>query len=575
MNAQQVAERRAVYALDDAVAPMAGEAFDLLATAPQGAAKLRGLILALAVRGKLVPQIASEGTAATLLEQIEKQHTWLVARGVAKRGKPLPRVESSEPPFEIPRTWAWVRLGHVTNFGSTDKAGQLTDDTWVLDLEDIEKDTSKLLRRVRFSERHSLSAKNAFQPGDVLYGKLRPYLNKVIVADQAGVCTTEILPFRCFGPHDPRYFQLALQSAYFLNYVNGKSYGMKMPRLGTDDGRAALVPLPPLAEQHRIVARVEELMGLCDELETRGRLQDEQHARLVATLFDALVASASPAELADNWQRIARHFDLLLDRPEAVDALEQTILQLAVRGLLVPQDSADEPAAQILEAVRSARVKAGSHASGKRYAASRSEPRLTIPAGWETVGFLDLCAVGGGATPSKNNPDYWDGDVPWVSPKDMKVAEIGDSQDHVTPKALRETRLPLVPKPSLLIVVRGMILAHSFPVAVTTREVTLNQDMKSLAPAVDGLVSFLALVLKGFTPEILGLVGHSTHGTCKLESERLFGFTFGLPPLGEQHRIVARVDELRDLCADLRQRLQQAQAAQSNLADAMVSRAAA
>lgn len=156
----------------------------------------------------------------------------------------------------------------------------------------------------------------------------------------------------------------------------------------------------------------------------------------------------------------------------------------------------------------------------------------------------------------------------------MKVDRIEDSQDHVSSKALNETRLPRVAKNSLLVVVRGMILVHSFPVAVTAREVTLNQDMKSFTPYIDGLTDFLALALKGFKPEILGLVARSTHGTCKLESEKLFGFKFGLPPLAEQHRIVARVEQLRSLCASLRDRLGQSRATQSQLADALVSAAA-
>ena len=152
------------------------------------------------------------------------------------------------------------------------------------------------------------------------------------------------MPFRGFCDFEPNYYRIALSSPFFLAYVNARSYGMKMPRLGTEDARNAVFPLPPRAEQSRIVARVEELMRLCDALEDKARLETTQHAQLVATLLATLTASATPEELAENWQRVATHFDLLLDRPEAVDALEQTILQLAVRGLLVPQDPTDEPA---------------------------------------------------------------------------------------------------------------------------------------------------------------------------------------------------------------------------------------
>lgn len=370
----------------------------------------------------------------------------------------------------------------------------------------------------------------------------------------------------------PLYICLALQQE--LRKLQGTKAYTTVDHLSGAQIASCVIPLPPLAEQARIVARVEELMQLCDALETHGRLQDEQHARLVTTLFDALVASESAHALTENWQRIAAHFDLLLDRPDAVDALEQTILQLAVRGLLVPQDPTDESASELLKRIRARRAKhCGAAAVKSRQGASRAEPVFNLPSGWEPAGWLDVCVVGGGATPSKGNASYWNGDIPWVSPKDMKVDVIDDSQDHVSPKALEETRLPLVARNSLLVVVRGMILAHSFPVAVTTREVTLNQDMKSLTPYLEQLSDFLALVLKGFKPEILGLVARSTHGTCKLESEKLFGFTFGLPPLAEQHRIVARVRQLRLVCSELRERLQQARTTQSSLADALVNAA--
>lgn len=563
MNALHVAERSAVYALEDAAAPAAGEAFDLLATAPQGVAKMRELILSLAVRGRLVPQIASEGTATTLLKMIDEHRARLIARGEAKRGKPLPPVAMNEPPFEIPSAWVWVRLGEATNFGATDKATRVTDDTWVLDLEDIEKDTSKLLRRVRFEERRSLSAKNVFQRGDVLYGKLRPYLNKVIVADQTGVCTTEILPFRCFGPYDPSYFRFALQSSYFLNYVNGKSYGMKMPRLGTEDGRLALVPIPPLAEQRRIVARVEELMGLCDELETRGRLQDEQHARLVATLFDALVASTSPTELADNWQRIASHFDLLLDRPAAVDALEQTILQLAVRGLLVPQDPSDEPASALLTR------------NSSKERATDIHGLHVLPDGWQWTTVEGVASVGTGTTPSRTNPAYFSpASIPWVTSGETGRPFIDKTEQGVSPLALRDTSLKVYPSGTLIVAMYGQGKTRG-QVSELRIEATTNQACAAIVPTIADVAHrrYLKLFFEKIYDEIRELSAGGAQPN--LNVGKVKATLVPLPPLAEQHRIVARVEELRSLCADLRQHLQQAQTTQSNLADALVARTAA
>jgi type I restriction enzyme S subunit len=135
-----------------------------------------------------------------------------------------------------------------------------------------------------------------------------------------------------------------VQQAVMDVQVGVSREGLSIAKLGQ-----FLIPVPPLAEQSRIVTRVEELMRLCDALEAKGQLEATQHAQLVSTLLATLTDSETPAQLTDNWHRIATHFDLLLDRPEAVDALEQTILQLAVRGLLVPQDPQDEPASVLLQ----------------------------------------------------------------------------------------------------------------------------------------------------------------------------------------------------------------------------------
>ena len=194
---------------------------------------------------------------------------------------------------------------------------------------------------------------------------------------------------------------------------------------------------------------------------------------------------------------------------------------------------------------------------------------FALPTGWTCTRFPDLSIITGGATPSKASAEYWTGDIPWVSPKDMKVAVISDAQDHISSLTLKDS-LSIIQSGSLLMVVRGMILAHSFPVAQTSVPVTINQDMKALTPLVPELLSFLTLICEGMKPEILGLVDRSTHGTCKMESPKIFGLAVPLPPLAEQTRIVARVTQLRRLCADLHQRLSARQTTQRHLAEALV-----
>ncbi len=200
--------------------------------------KLRASILQEAIQGKLVPQLDEEPA----VKQIG--------------------VPPEDVPFAIPEKWKWARLGEVVGYGSASQVSpkDISGDTWVLDLEDIEKETGRLLQKkknIRVS-----SNKSVFKKGDVLYGKLRPYLNKVLIANEDGVCTTEIVPIsmesaKC--PLDREYFQLYLMSPIFVNYANQCSYGVKMPRLGTKDAKAALIPIPPLKEQQRIVRKLKSI----------------------------------------------------------------------------------------------------------------------------------------------------------------------------------------------------------------------------------------------------------------------------------------------------------------------------
>jgi type I restriction enzyme, S subunit len=257
-----------------------------------GIRKLRELILELAVRGKLVPQDPNDEPASVLLERIAKEKARLVKEGALTTQKPLPEITSDEEYFGLPSGWVWSRLGEVTNYGITEKAEpeDVDEDTWVLDLEDVEKETSKLLQKNRFAEKPFLSSKNRFSSGDVIYGKLRPYLDKVLVADEDGVCTTEMVPVRGYIDISPFYLRLVMKTPYFIKYADDSTHGMNLPRLGTDKARMALFPLAPYAEQHRIVAKVDELMALCDQLQ-----QQQTNSIQVTKPWSKSCSARSPA----------------------------------------------------------------------------------------------------------------------------------------------------------------------------------------------------------------------------------------------------------------------------------------
>ena len=332
--------------------------------------------------------------------------------------------------------------------------------------------------------------------------------------------------------------------------------------------RNAVIPLPPLAEQSRIVTRVDALMRLCDALEAKGQLEAAQHAQLVSTLLGTLTASTTPEELAANWQRVAHHFDLLLDRPEAIDALEQTLLQLAVRGLLVPQDPTDEPASALLQKIRAEKDRLIATGQIKR---NKPQPPITeeekpfeLPVRWEWVrmGALIELVSGQHLGPS----EYVDGltaGLPYLT----GPAEFG----AMSPEPTRSTheRRAVAICDDILITVKGSGVGKLN--VVKHDEMAISRQLMAIRPILLD-AEFLMILL-----QTMSLYFHAKSIGIAIPGigrEDVTHAEFGLPPLPEQSRIVTRVTALRRLCADLRQRLAERQSVQARLAEALVQEVA-
>lgn len=240
--------------------------------------------------------------------------------------------------------------------------------------------------------------------------------------------------------------------------------------------------------------------------------------------------------------------------PNGIAGVREVILDLAIRGLLVPQSASDGTAddlrARLARAHRSDARRAGRRCSP----VADDEVPFKVPPGWCWMRLSDLGEFMGGGTPSKSNPAFWSGAIPWVSPKDMKRPYIEDAEDHISEAALGASAAKLIPAPSALFVLRGMILAHSFPVAITRREVAINQDMRALVLSVPAVAPFLLRVLQASRRRVLANVERSSHGTCRLDSGVVENLLVALPPLAEQKRIVAKVDQLMALCDELEAR---------------------
>ena len=234
-------------------------------------------LLDLAIRGKLVPQDPNDEPASVLLERIRSEKEELIKQGKIKRDKKESvifkgddnsyylRTGGVEESLEnwrfddLPETWKICCLGELCDYGDCINVNteDIAEDAWILDLEDIEKDTGMVLKKVTKAQRNSVSTKHKFHSGQVLYSKLRPYLNKVVLSDADGYCTSEILPLEFKNCVLPEYARYYLMSGTFITYANHCSYGVKMPRLGTTDGKKAIFSLPPLSEQKCIVETID------------------------------------------------------------------------------------------------------------------------------------------------------------------------------------------------------------------------------------------------------------------------------------------------------------------------------
>lgn len=546
-----------------------------------GIKKLRELILELAVRGKLVPQDPNDEPASELLKRIAAEKAELVKQGKIKKQKLLPEISEDEKPFELPAGWEWVRLGFITNYGECDKA-EPTDadaDTWIVELEDIEKSTSRLLNRVTFSERPFKSSKNKFNKNDVLYGKLRPYLDKVLVADDSGVCTTEIIPIKVYGNILPGYLRLLLKSPRFIAYANESTHGMNLPRLGTDKAIHAVVELTAIAEQVRIVNKVDELMSLCDQLEQQSLLSLDAHQQLVKTLLATLTDSQNAEELAENWARISQHFDTLFNTEASIDTLKQTILQLAVMGKLVPQDPNDEPASELLKRIEQEKaelVKEGKIKKQKPLPpVSDEEKPFELPEGWGWCRLAELVAIKGGKRVS-NGYKLLTEPTPhvYIRVADMKDGTIDLSDlKYIDEEMHQKIKNYIITKDDIYMTIVGATIGKCGTVPALLDGMNLTENAARLIPSKLISKDYLYLCLRSDLCQEQFIDKTMQVGVQKMALNRLANTLIALPSTNESLRIRDRVKEMNKLCSKLVCGIIESQQTKLHLVDALTDAA--
>lgn len=360
-----------------------------------GIKKLRELILELAVRGKLVPQDPNDKPASVLLERIATEKAELVKQGKIKKQKPLPEISEEEKPFALPEGWEWVALQEICSLENGDRSKNYPNKSTLVEtgipfvnaghLENgnIRQEDMTFITPEHFSILRS----GKFLNGDILFC-LRGSLGKsAIVQNLSGAIASSLVIVRVFKPTFNKYIHLYFDAPLSYDFINKYDNGTAQPNLAATDLARFLVPLPPLDEQSRIVNKITELMTLCDQLEQHSLTSLDAHQQLVETLLTTLTDSQNADELAENWARISEHFDTLFTTEASIDALKQTILQLAVMGKLVPQDPNDEPASELLKRIAQEKaqlVKDGKMKKQKPLPPiSDEEKPFELPDGWE------------------------------------------------------------------------------------------------------------------------------------------------------------------------------------------------
>ncbi|EPT9259925.1 restriction endonuclease subunit S [Shigella flexneri] len=336
-----------------------------------GIKKLRELILELAVRGKLVPQDPNDEPASDLLKRIAAEKAELVKQGKIKKQKPLPEISEEEKPFELPEGWEWVHLPDI--YCSISESSRKIKSSEILPegKYPVIEQSQEFISGYCNNECLLIKLNNPV----IVFGDHTRNIKFIDFDFVVGADGVKILsPILIYE----RFFFWQLRS--FKLDVRGYARHFKVLN-------SCLFALPPIAEQERIVEKVSSLMSLCDQLEQQSLTSLDAHQQLVETLLGTLTDSQNTAELAENWARISEHFDTLFTTEASVDALKQTILQLAVMGKLVPQDPNDEPASELLKRIAQEKaqlVKEGKIKKQKPLPPiSDEEKPFELPEGWE------------------------------------------------------------------------------------------------------------------------------------------------------------------------------------------------
>ena len=555
-----------------------------------GIKKLRELILELAVRGKLVPQDPNDEPASELLKRIAAEKAELVKQGKIKKQKPLPEISEDEKPFELPEGWEWVRLSDISEYIQRGKGPKYAEhgSVKVVSQKCVQWSGFKLeqSRWITDESIHSYTEERFLKDGDVLWNSTGaggtagrviylPVVKEKLVIDSH---VTLIRTVRDNGQFISNYISTyGIQQRFDPKHSNTLLSGTtNQAELNSSVVTSFLVPFPPQNEQERINDKAAELMSLCDQLEQQSLTSLNAHQQLVETLLATLTDSQNADELAENWARISQHFDTLFTTEASIDALKQTILQLAVMGKLVPQDPNDEPASELLKRIEQEKTQLVKEGKIKKQKSlppvSDEEKSFELPMGWEWVQVQDICSKitdGEHSTPQRSESGHYLLSARNVTNDGISLGDV----DYVPTEVFNRIRSRCDPSiGDILISCSGSIGRIAM---VDKNDAYSMVRSAAMIRPVSGQLNLHYLMSSLQSPFLqTQMIKRSKKSAqANLFLGAISCLVLPLPPVKEQSKIVYKVNELTNLCESLKSRLQSAQQTQLHLADAFTDAA--
>ncbi|NLW23297.1 MAG: restriction endonuclease subunit S [Tissierellia bacterium] len=482
---------------------------------------LKDKILQLAIQGKLVAQDPNDEPASVLLERIKEEKEKLIKEGKIKKQKPLPEITEEEKPFEIPEIWEWVRMGEVAiinprNSFEDDKQASFVPMALIEEgFKNNHTSEIKLWKDIKKGFTH-------FAENDVAVAKITPcFENRKSVimrnlVNGIGAGTTELHIIRSINRLvAPEYILSICKTDRFIkDGVSTYTGTAGQQRISKDFIMNYLIPLPPLAEQKRIVAKVDELFALIDELDSNKE-------------------------------------ELL----EVINLTRNQVLQLAIQGKLVDQDPNDEPASVLLEKINKERDKLIKEGKIKKQKPlpeiTEEEKPFEIPEGWEWVRLGDIGDWGAGATPKRSNPNYYEnGTIPWIKTGELNDGYIKHSEEYITEEAIKETSVRMNKIGDVLIAMYGATIGK---LGILEIEATTNQACCACTPFNGVFNRYLFYYLLSQRENLKNMSEGGAQPN--ISKEKIVNYIFPLPPLEEQKRIVKKVDSIMNMLDELENEL--------------------